>query len=450
MRFKTLSQSLSMLLLAAVIAVDAHAETLPADYLKWETIPTAIRADGTDSFIIQVYVPQAVTSVTIKPISGQTQYITPAPSLFGITLKDDGLGADKVAGDKIFTAGPFKYDTSKAFPANYGNDSKSPAGIFLNVIGTLNITFQDSTNYPAYASESRDPAIGLVRKDLATATVTQLNSNTTAASHMVNTRSDRFDSERFMRGIGGDTSALSRDLYAVLPDNYDHMLVFSTYTIQGIRSTNKGNNGISGIHYPIKNQIKGIGMGILDNTSAYGSAGKLQSISAFWTYGLQAGLVTHEISHTWQAYITHPNYTLNDSGHWYPNNSIGSTWKDNGNGTFTLICDAPVVQPNNMNQYLMGLVPSSKVELVRVLQNNEQFGTGYECNKQITKPYATISINDLISANGQREPAYDQAQKQFQLLFVAQTVNRSLNATEMTFFNTLAKHLSVADTTPAQ
>ncbi|CAN5270074.1 hypothetical protein BH11PSE11_BH11PSE11_28170 [soil metagenome] len=449
MRPPLLCKYVSLFLLATGMCAFAQAETLPADLIKWETVPAAIRADGTDSFTIQVYVPQGAKTVTIKPISGQTQYITPAIGFAGITLKDDGLGADKVAGDKIFTAGPFKYDTAKAFPTNFGSDAKSPAGVFVNVLGTLNITFTDSVTYPAYASESRDPAVGLVKKDLPAATLTQLNATTLAASHMINIQSDRFDSERYMRApqLGGDTTALSRSVYAALPDNYDQLLVFSTYTVQGVRNDNRGSNGNSGIHYMVKNDIKGIGLSLFDNTSAYGSAGRLRSINAFWAYGTQSPLVTHEISHTWQAYLTHPNYTLQNSGHWYANNSLGSLWKDNGNGTFNLDCTTQISKASNMSQYLMGIAPSSSVEHVRVLQNNEQFGTGYECGKQITKPFATLSINDIITANGAREPAYGQAPKNFQLLFVAQSVNRALNATEMTFFNTLAKHLAVADNT---
>jgi hypothetical protein len=449
MQSKMLVQRLSALLLTIGLCAAAHAETIPVDFIKWETVPAAIKSDGIETFTIQVTVPQAAKTVTIKPITGTTQYITPAIGFAGITLKDDGLGADKVAGDKIFTAGPFKYDTAKAFPANFGNDAQSPAGVYLNVIGTLNITFTDSVTYPAYASEGRDPAVGLLRKDMPVAALTQLNATTTAASHMVNVRSDRFDADRYMRSnIGGDTTALSRDLYTAIPDAYDQLLVFATYTLQGVHNANKGNNGISGVHYMVKNEVGGIGQGPADWTASYGSAGRLQAINGFWTYGLQGGLVTHELSHTWQSYLTHPNYPLASGGHWYANNSLGETWKDNGNGTFTLICDAAVLKASNMTLYLMGAAPASQVEPLRVLQNNEQFGTGYECNKQITKPYATLSINDIVTANGARTPAYGQASKNFQLLFVAQSYNRSLNATEMTFFNTLAKHLANAGSTP--
>lgn len=447
MRYQIFARHIAMTLIAAGLYAGVHAETLPVDYIKWESVPSAIRSDGIETFAIQVHAPGART-VTIKAISGATQYITPAPGFLGITLKDDGIGADKVAGDKIFSAGPFKYDTAKAFPANYGGDSKSPAGLYLNQIGTLHITFADTVNYPAFASEGKDVAVGLVRKELPAAAVTALNAGINAASNMVAVRSDRFDAERFMRyHIGGDSYALSKDLYAVLPDAYDQMLVFSTYTLQGVRSTNRNENGISGIHYMVKNEAKGIGQGAADWTAAYGSAGRLQAINAFWAYGLMGPLVTHEISHTWQSFLYHAN-TLNSGGHWYANNSLGETWKDNGNGTFTLLCNQPVTKAANMTLYLMGAAPSSQVEHVRSLNNNEQFGPGYECGKQITKPFSTISINDLIAVNGVREPAYGVAQKNFNLLFVAQSYNRTLNATEITFYNTLAKHLAGTDTTP--
>jgi hypothetical protein len=447
MRYKSLVKHCATLFLSAGLCAVAHAEALPTDYIKWETVPSAIRSDGLENFTIQVHAPGAKT-VTIKPISGATQYITPAPGYLGITLKDDGVGADKVAGDKIFTAGPFKYDTAKAFPVYFGNDSKSPAGVYMNVIGSLQITFNDTVNYPTYNSEGKDPAVGLLRKDIAATPVTALNANISKASHMVAVKSDRFDADRYMRynAGAGDSAALTKSLYAVLPDAFDQILLYSTYLLQGVRSTNRGENGISGIHYMVKNEVKGIGQGASDWTASYGSAGRLQAVNAFWSYGLQGPLVNHEITHTWEAFLYHSNQ-LQSGGHWYANNSLGMTWKDNGNGTFTLSCNEPMLKASPMTLYLMGAGPSSAVPHVRSLNNNEQFGPGYECSKQITKPFSTISINDLIALNGVREPAYGVAPKNFSLLFAVQSYNRSLNATEMTFFNTLAKHLAVADTT---
>lgn len=455
-RFLFCTAALS-LLLASLTAQSA--EALNPNHVRWDVYPTAIRADGQDSFVIRVHIPQAVTSVQLKVrpgTEGQTKYVKPAPTSFTpITLKDDGQGADQLAGDRIFTAGPFKYDTTKTFPANMGSDSKSPTGIYQYAIGNLAITFQDSATY-SFGGQS--PVIGLVKSDVPAATVTDLSATVSAASHMIGVRYDTaYAAANLLRYYTrtGDSDLTTgqqfvRSLYTVLPEQFDQMLLYPTYDILAVRNGFGGMNGVSGIHHDIVSNVQGIGKSLFNDSANWGTTGKLKNVSVFANTSAGFGLmVQHEISHTWEAYIAHPvhslaNLTPSNYGHWNTGNSISEKWRDNGNGTFTLVCDgSEYTSSTNMLQYLMGVIAPAQTQPVRVLTGDTSFGPGYECNKTITRSFATVPIEEIIAANGQRVPAAAQAQKDFRLLYVVQTFDRKLTATEMTYHNVLAKHLSL-------
>ena len=99
----------------------------------WVCIPSVITNNGTDSFIIEVDTRGPVNEVTLQFEPEEITYVPMSGSSppFDITLRDDGLEGDRVAGDFIFTSGEFKWNPAEMMDDYLWNDFSgvSPAGL---------------------------------------------------------------------------------------------------------------------------------------------------------------------------------------------------------------------------------------------------------------------------------------------------------------------------------
>src|SRR5262249_23440150 len=117
----------------------------------------------------------------------------------------------------------------------------------------------------------------------------------------------------------------------------------------------------------------------------------------------------------------------------------GFRWIDNGDGTFTRDCSegrngAHHAPP--LDEYMMGLIDGSAVGplYAPVVQS-----ISLECGEIITD-YVTVTIDDIQAVHGVRMPGPSDAHRDFALAFVAESHDRLLDPTEMTFYETLADH----------
>jgi hypothetical protein len=201
-----------------------------------------------------------------------------------------------------------------------------------------------------------------------------------------------------------------------------------------------------GFYLPVKNDVQGINQAIADNTAAFGSAGKLQgtidlgnvTTLAVNPYGakLDETLTTlnHELMHRFEAYVRfkNPDGTLNtsllgkDSAHWsYLLDSKGSLmygngWKDNGNGTFTSTAAMNSFSP--LDLYLMGMIPKEQVPPMLLIDNASIDKTQLpQLGATVSSTAKTISIDDIIAAEGARIPDAANSPKKFNVGFVLVT-----------------------------
>jgi hypothetical protein len=105
----------------------------------------------------------------------------------------------------------------------------------------------------------------------------------------------------------------------------------------------------------------------------------------------------------------------------------GSTWKDNGDGTFTQL-DRDYYNPAKgwswLALYLMGLAKPEEVQPFFILRNLQRTGQQDANGKPIFRGDKTvITINDVIAAMGPRTPAFDASQKNFNTGIVVITMN---------------------------
>ncbi len=204
--------------------------------------------------------------------------------------------------------------------------------------------------------------------------------------------------------------------------------------------------GAEGFYLGVKNDTQGINQAIFDNSAQFGSAGKLQgtidmgNVTALAAnpYGTRLDqtvtVFNHELMHRFGAYVrfNNPDGSLNtsllgkDSAHWsYLLDSKGSLmygngWKDNADGTFTSVAKQSGYSP--LDLYLMGMIPKEQVPPMLLIDNPAIDKTKLpNLGDTITGTAKTVTIDDIIAAEGARIPDSTTAQKQFNVGFVLLT-----------------------------
>ena len=104
----------------------------------------------------------------------------------------------------------------------------------------------------------------------------------------------------------------------------------------------------------------------------------------------------------------------------------GSTWKENGDGTYTQL-DRDYYSPAKgwswLALYLMGLAKPDEVPPFFILRNLQRTGQSDAAGHPIFKGDKTIiTIQDVIAAMGPRVPDVDHAQKKFNTAIVVMTM----------------------------
>jgi len=199
----------------------------------------------------------------------------------------------------------------------------------------------------------------------------------------------------------------------------------------------------SGFYLAVKNDIEGISQVFFDNSAEYGSPGNLQgtidlgNVTALAAdpYGPKlegtVSMLSHELMHRFGSYVRfkNPDNSLNtallgkNSAHWsYLLDSQGSVmfgnaWRDNGDGTFT--SGSAMTGYSPLDLYLMGMIPKEQVPPMLLIDNPAIDKTKLpETGATITGTAKTVTIDDIIAAEGARIPDYTTSQKQFEVGFV--------------------------------
>jgi len=409
---------------------------LPPGTRSWECIPSVIRSDGVASFRVEVDVNGTVNGVTMDQITELLVPPGPAP----VTLRDDGLGEDRVADDSVFTCGPFTYKTAIPLPPFYQNDASSPAGLYTTRVGFVRIQEMDATVTQFLLA----PEVGLLRPDIAAAGTATLSPEVMTSDHCINVRSSARHTQRTLRFLGGNLAALTGAIYQLLPDAFDILVFFSNDKIERL-PRNDSSNFVAGLHQQVQTNFTGTGQSPFDASGSYGSTGSLLGINLLdaWGRGVVSNNVTHEIVHQWSAWIDVALGLTDGSPHYSAFSSVGSlvggfVWSDHGDGTFLRHCDegrngAHHAPP--LDLYLMGLVAAGDV----APQHVSSGGPPLDCNEVISN-YSTVTIAEIQNRHGLRTPGPATALRDFRLGFVVESHDRLLDPTEMTFYETLAAH----------
>jgi choice-of-anchor A domain-containing protein len=230
--------------------------------------------------------------------------------------------------------------------------------------------------------------------------------------------------------------ALAREFYKSHPDTYDMVVVFTGFPIQMPGET-------FAFYHGVKNQVMGIGMDAFDNSSAYGSQGKLEGFIDMGSLAHHAAnsfdkqfdfsvmAFTHEFMHQFGVHVKYrkPDGTVSDEllgqqhAHWSyvldtsASVMYGARWHDNGDGTFTSAEIEQYYSP--LDLYLMGIKKKEDVPPFFIIDAPGVDPTQIpHLGDTITGTRRNISIDDVISVEGPRSPSADVSQKDFRLAII--------------------------------
>ncbi|MHB8881737.1 MAG: hypothetical protein ACYC69_09575 [Thermodesulfovibrionales bacterium] len=244
--------------------------------------------------------------------------------------------------------------------------------------------------------------------------------------------------------------AIAKEFYRQHKDEYDFLVIFTNFDFKMPQSDT------AAFFSPVKNDTKGIGLSLFDNSSLYGSSGKLQGTIDMGNtavlvinpmdqgYEKTLDLISHEMMHRWAAYVKFKDSLGNlspallgtDNNHWSfllsTNASLmyGSTWQDNGNGTFTSVKAEKYYSP--LDLYLMGFIDKAQVPPLLLIDNPDIDP------QRVSQPGITITgtpryitIDDIIAAEGERVPGPTEAQRTFKSAFIFATSPGSFDGSEL-------------------
>lgn len=226
-------------------------------------------------------------------------------------------------------------------------------------------------------------------------------------------------------------TVVAKEFYKGYADRYDFLLVFSAFEYESGDAT--------AFYHGVRNDVSGIGQRLFDNTAYYGSRGKLQGfidMAAMSRYNLEStspqfesvlSITAHEFLHRWAAFVKfkRPDGSISnellgkDAAHWSflleTGGSVeyGHRWRDNGDGSFTSISAGQIFSP--LDLYLMGMLKKQEVPPFFLINSQDvdparlsKVGVTVRGSKM------PISVDDIIAAEGERQPSAEQAQKEFE------------------------------------
>lgn len=260
------------------------------------------------------------------------------------------------------------------------------------------------------------------------------------------------------KGDGSDNvlprTIVAKEYLANHGDTFDFLVFATTFDYPMVDANTRG------FYLPVRNDVRGINQPIVDSSAQFGSSGKLQgtidlgnvTMLAASPYGpkLDETVTTlnHEIGHRWGSYVRFKNLdgTINtallgkDNAHWsYLLDSKGSLmygngWQDNTDGSF--ISTAGMSGYSPLDLYLMGMIPEEQVPPM-VLIDNQAVDKNQvpQLGASITGTTRTLTIDDIIAAEGARIPDATESQKEFKVGFVllmrkGDNISAAINATE--------------------
>jgi len=307
-----------------------------------------------------------------------------------------------------------------------------------------------------YGYDSPDTAVGqletpkesyvlhvrIAPRNLPSSPVRRLTSRVQYSSHVVNLRMDdvKYGTETAITPFNFESA--TKLFYKHFPDVFDEL----AFTFQRDEL-----NVFQGMHWPIQNQVHGIGQAVFDDSSQFGSQGRLQSVTIFRRGALADNYTsTHETMHQWADYFDlaelagftrRGHYPFSHMALLFPHESFGGAvlnwpWErlTRAGGDVYEIAHATTPSQHPLHFYAMGLKPASAVPDLVVFE--DQWWP--HSSAQSIGGSRTLTIEDIIAEYGAR---IGPTQTEWRRATVVLSVGGLATQQEMDYWNFFAKRM---------
>jgi len=409
------------------LQIEAGNSDIPAYFPGSKYSPYVIKNDGVETAKFELN----VTNTNVQSIQVFNEFarlMINGEVLGKFDLYDNGTNGDEVADDGIFSRNVISTTMNMRGISRRSDPASGEA--------------YGSQTYTLYARHSvsgmdsivhlPDTALGVVNKNLAERTVTELSSELRVGDYFANLVVTDFNPDNIKDHV--------KRFYEYFPDDFDFFIIFDAGVADGMNR-----------HYAVKNSTEGIGWAISDNTESWGSAGSLLGVNRFsWSSDPP---MLHEIMHQWAARLDALFHTDNFGSHWGycdVNGILGGfdpeSFVDNQDGSYTVSQLAPYGWASDnrryadLEQYLAGFVPIDQVRSSYRVALNPVGGSTFSADAM-----ESVTPTDLINQYGERIPNVSNAQKDFKAAVLVVS-EEFLTASGNTWISLLSETVSdVAD-----
>lgn len=363
----------------------------------------------------------------------QIQLDDPSPDVPRIRARDNGVEADKVAGDGIFTAiidnvpsTPLRYYTQ----INGGSDSFG-----------INIETEDASGNSlslfGYPSGYR---IGVVSNGALVVPI-QVSDNVFVTSHAINVVIPDFDKGAI--GSGTFVRDVAEAVLAVYPDVFDSLAIFDA-------GRNRNRTTAGAFASSLRYTASGIGIEAPDNPpeKVFGISERLTSFTYHFTGDHVAGAYLHEKGHEWcchynQAPLDPADLTL----HWYHSDIIDPLTgkvpiEKDQNGDYRwkgIVSSENRAYYSDITLYLMGLMAPVDVSLHAFIIRGADVSSISDGKIIPRSDVQEFTIQDIVGQYGARQPTYVESQKDFRVAFVVVS-GKPVSTARLSIVDVAAQH----------
>jgi subtilase family serine protease len=233
-------------------------------------------------------------------------------------------------------------------------------------------------------------------------------------------------------------AVVAREFLRTHPDTYDFLVVFSTFEF--------ATGDALAFHWGVQNKVRGLGLAQYDVSHLFGSAGRLlgyidmAALARYVTDPLQPAFETvlttlgHEMLHQWSGRVRFMEASGQlsaallgrDSSHWsdlldtHASVLYGHKWRNNHDGSFTSQAIRKFFSP--LDLYLAGVYSAAEVPPFLLIDNPQHDPTVLpQPNITVQGTARTLTIDEVIAAEGPRLPAAEQAPKTFRFAWILLT-----------------------------
>ena len=243
-----------------------------------------------------------------------------------------------------------------------------------------------------------------------------------------------------------DHATVTQRLYQLLPDDFDLLDVVIV-----------PDHFANPMFVNVSNSVQGIGLQVPNAAAYYGSGGRLQGFEATPRIDAFDGggpTLVHELGHRWINWLDIPSKLQGAKFHWPLSTLAQSVMGFSGTAAMgyeglTLACNLVALSGgdyrcdrrlswqtfNDMDLYLMGLLPASQVGTHQVFLDQAQTPTW---GGVLHGPTVSFTVQDVVDVYGPRLPAYPNAPHVFSVGSVVASRNRLPTAKEMAFLEYFA------------